>query len=93
MKFKYQLPPELVTKCSEFSEFANGGAQVTILLKNGKLFKEALVSNSMYLVAMRGHPYLPFSIGDIADICQTEEDKNPSQRGNWDFWDDWQDAT
>jgi hypothetical protein len=47
----------------------------------------------MYLVAIRGHANLPFAVGDIADVFQTEEDKNPAERGGWKFWDDWKEPT
>lgn len=47
------------------------------------------MSNSMWLIAARGYKDFPFAIDDIVEIYQTDEDKNPSQRGNWDSWDEW----
>jgi hypothetical protein len=93
MKFKYKLPPELVGKCSTFEEFACGGLQATVRLKNSQVYREVLISNSMYLVAIRGYADLPFAVSEIVDVFQTEEDKSPAQRGGWQFWDDWQKAT
>ena len=90
MTFKYVLPQNLIDKVSnEMKEFANGGTQVTIKTKNGAVFEKVLISNSMWLVAARRYKDLPFAIDDIAEIYQTDEDKNPSQRGDWDFWDEW----
>jgi hypothetical protein len=90
MKFKYVLPQNWIDKVSyELESFANGGTQVTIKTKNGVVFEKILISNSMWLVAARGYKDLPFAIDDIADIYQKDEDKNPSKRGDWDFWDDW----
>jgi len=89
MNYRYKLPQVLIDKASSFCEFANGGAQATIELKNGKVFKEALISNSMAIIAMRGFSMLPFEVEEISDIYQTEEDKNPKERGGWEFWDQW----
>jgi hypothetical protein len=44
----------------------------------------------MYIIAIRNYDDLPFSINDIEDIFQTDEDLNPKKRGGWKFWDDWQ---
>ena len=89
MKFRYTFPAEWIDKLSMMESFANGGTQVTVKLRDGREIKEVLVSNSMWPVAVRGFKDLPFAINEIADIFQTEEDKNPKQRGGWDFWDDW----
>ena len=70
-------------------EFANGGMQVTIKTKSGKVFENVLLSSAKYLVAARGYKDLPFAVEEIVEIYQTDTDKNPSQRGNWDFWDEW----
>lgn len=89
MNFRYTLPERWVAKVSDMDEFANGGVQVTVKTKDGKIFPKVLVSNSKHLVAARGYKDLPFSVDQITDICQSDEDRNPSERGNWDFWDDW----
>jgi hypothetical protein len=90
MTFRYVLPQHWIDKVShEMEEFANGGAQVTIKTKSGDVFEKVLISNSMWIVAARGYKDLPFAVEDIVEIYQTDEDKNPSQRGNWDFWDEW----
>jgi hypothetical protein len=89
MKHKYQLNEYLIDKVSHMSEFANGATQVSIVTKNGTVYREILISNSSWIIAMRGQKELPFSQDDIADIYQSAEDKNPKKRGNWFFWDDW----
>ncbi len=89
MKFKYALAQNWVNKVSQMEEFANGAAQVTVKTKSGVIFEKVLISNSKYPVAARGYKDLPFAIDDIVEIYQTNEDKNPFQRGNWDFWDSW----
>jgi hypothetical protein len=88
--FKYALPKCWIDKISSFTEFANGAAQVSIKIKNGNFFNQILISNSTYIVAMRGHKELPFDVNDIVEIFQTNEDKNPKQRGDWFYWDSWE---
>ncbi len=90
MEYKYKLPSNLVEKASLFEEFANGGAQATIKLIDGRVFNKALISNSSAIVALRGHKELPFKMSEISDIYQTEDDKNPKEKGNWEYWDEWQ---
>jgi hypothetical protein len=70
-------------------QFANGGTQVFVQTNDGRLYEKVLISNSMWIVAMRGEKELPFKIAAIARIIQTEDDKNPKYRGNWEFWDEW----
>ena len=89
MRFKYTLPDNLVKKVVQLDEFANGGHQVTIRLKNGRVYHSVLISNSMWIIAIRGYSDLPFSLSEIEDIFQTESDKNSVERGGWDFWDEW----
>jgi hypothetical protein len=89
MDYKYTLPTALVNKASKFEEFANGGAQATIVLNDGRIFSKALISNSTAIIAMRGYNALPFEVIEISDIYQTDEDKHPNERGNWEFWDEW----
>ena len=89
MRYKYELPGKLVNIARSFSEFANGGAQATIKLKSGQIFSGALISNSSAIIALRGYKDLPFQIAEIECIFQTEQDKNPTRRGCWDFWDKW----
>jgi len=86
---KYRLPDPLIAKAVGFSEFANGGAQATVKLKDGPLFKEALISNATWIIALRGYKYLPFDVSEIEDLFQADEDISPRERDNWDFWDDW----
>ncbi len=90
MNFKYTLPDHLVKKVANMAEFANGGTQVTIRLKDGGQYNSALISNCMWIVAMRGHKDLPFDLSEIEDVFQTELDKRPAERGNWEYWDNWQ---
>jgi len=89
MRFKYTLPDDLVKKVVQLEEFANGGLQATIRLNNGKIYPSVLISNSMWIIAIRGYKDLPFSLSEIEDIFQSESDKNPVNRGGWEFWDDW----
>lgn len=90
MKFRYTLPENWVKKIVDFGEFADGATQVSIRTKDGRVFGEVLISNCMYIIAMRNYDDLPFSIDDIEDIFQTSEDIDPKKRGGWKFWDDWQ---
>jgi hypothetical protein len=64
--------------------------QVTVKLKDGAIHPKVLISNSMWIVAMRGHKHLPFAVSEIEDIFQTEEDRSPHERGRWEYWDDWE---
>jgi hypothetical protein len=89
MKYRYELPEHWVRLVAGMEEFANGGAQVSIRLRDKREFHSILVSNSTYVIAMRGYKDLPFAPEDIEEIYQTDEDKNPRNRGGWDFWDDW----
>jgi len=89
MEFRYVLPQLLIQKASWFAEFANGGMQVTIMLRNGQVYERALLSNCSAIVAMRGYSDLPFAVDEIQDIYQSEEDKCPHERGNWEYWDKW----
>ena len=90
MEYRYRLIDELVQKVSHFHEFANGAAQATVLLKDGRKFHKVLISNSTALIAMRGYKDLPFNTQEISDIFQTEEDIDPKETGGWEFWDKWQ---
>jgi hypothetical protein len=89
MEFKHTLPRHWIDKVRLFYEFANGGTQVSIKVKSGDVYSKVLISNCKHIIAMRNHESLPFDIDDIVDIFQTEEDKNPTQRGGWFFWDNW----
>ena len=89
MKFKYRLPDFWIEIVSNMEEFANGATQVSIKTKDGQNFNEILISNSTWIIAMRGCTDLPFNINDIVEIYQTEEDKQPKERGGWHFWDNW----
>lgn len=89
MKFRYQLTAELIEKTSRLEDFANGGTQVTLRLLDGGEVGGVLISNSMYIAAVRGFKDLPFSIDQIADIYQTADDRNPSLRSEWEYFDKW----
>lgn len=89
MQFKYELSKNWVDKIKNFEEFSNGGMQVSIKANDGTVHKRILISNSMWVVAMRGYRDLPFSLEEISDIFQTEDDKNPAERSGWDYWDKW----
>lgn len=89
VNYKYTLPPQLIEKASHFAEFAYGGAQATVRLKDSRIFQQVLISNCTWIIAMRGFKDLPFKVEDIEDIYQTGADRNPGQLGGWEFWDDW----
>jgi hypothetical protein len=89
MDYRYTVPAQLKEKVATFEEFASGGTQATARLKDGRIFNGLLISNCTAIVALRGYPDLPFSPSDIEDLYQTDEDKNPKERGNWQFWDKW----
>jgi hypothetical protein len=91
MKFKYRLPEDWIRKTELMEEFANGGMQVTVRLKDGREVCGVLLSDATYIIATRGFKDLPFLITEIDDIFQSDDDKHPRQRGGWDFWDDWPD--
>jgi hypothetical protein len=87
MNFKHTLPRLWIERVVHMEEFANGEAQVSIETNDGKKYEGVLISNSTWIIAMRGEKELPFKVEDIAKIFQTEEDKNPKDRSNWIFWD------
>lgn len=89
MKFKYRLPDDWIARVAGMEEFANGAMQVTVRLKNGREVPGVLISDGIYLVATRGFKDLPFGVDEVSDIFQSQDDKNPQQRGGWDYWDKW----
>jgi hypothetical protein len=89
MKFKDRLPDAWAQKVSGMKEFANGATQVSVKLRDGREVRGVLISDARYIIAARGFKDLPFAMTEIADIFQSNDDKDPSQRGGWDFWDDW----
>lgn len=91
VKFKYRLPESWVKKVATLEEFETGATQVSIELKDGRVFRKVLVASSTYIVAARGLKYLPFEMDDIRNIFQFAEDRTPAQRDGWQFWDAWDD--
>jgi len=89
MKFKYELTPLLIEKAKDFGEFAHGGSQATIKLKDGTIFEQAIISNCSVIIAMRGYEDLPFELNEIEDIYQKEEDIWPKDRNGHIYWDEW----
>jgi hypothetical protein len=87
VKYKFQLPESWVRKVARLKEFADGATQVSIELKDGRVFKKVLIADSKYIVAARGRRDLPIEIAEIRNIFQFTEDKNPAQRDGWEFWD------
>jgi hypothetical protein len=87
VKYKFQLPESWVRKVARLEEFADGATQVSIELKDGRVFKKVLIADSKYIVAARGRRDLPIEIAEIRNIFQFTEDKNPAQRDGWEFWD------
>jgi hypothetical protein len=72
-----------------FNEFANGAAQASVRLKDGRIFENVLVSNGSAIIAIRGYDEPPFKSEEIEQIFQAESDKNPQVRNGWTFWDEW----
>lgn len=89
MEYKYKLGDHWVSAIAKMEEFANGATQVSVTLRNGKVFNGLLISACQYIVAARGYTDLPFDLEEIEFISQTEDDKNPKERGNWVYWDKW----
>lgn len=92
-EYKYTLPKFWIDIIRNYPEFIMGGMLVSVKVKDGRVFKEVLISNSTWIIAMRGHKDLPFEIEDIVDIFQTEDDKNMTRRefykrGGWFYWDE-----
>jgi len=92
---KANIPPNrltkhLVEKALNLEEFANGGVQCHVRLKDSSIHPGVLISNATAAIAMRGQSALPFQINDIAELYQTDEDCSPQQCGNWQFFNEWQ---
>jgi hypothetical protein len=90
MNLKYRLPDVWVAKTSAMEEFANGATQVTIRLTGGREVSGVLLSDATYVIAVRGFDDLPFDFADIVDVFQAMDDKTPTIRDGWRFWDNWQ---
>jgi hypothetical protein len=89
MRYRYRLPERLKESAFRLEEFANGGAQCHVRLRSGLIQEGVLVSNSTAIVAMRGQKDLPFAIDDIEELFQTDDDRSPTKRGDWSYFDDW----
>jgi hypothetical protein len=89
MNYRCALPEPLKSEALTFEEFANGAAQATVELKDGRKFERVLISNGTAIVAVRGYEQPPFNVEEIARLYQTNADKNPTERGGWRFWDKW----
>jgi hypothetical protein len=89
MQYRYPLPTRLVEEALKLQEFANGGAQCHARLRDGTIQPGILVSNATAIIAMRDQNELPFSIDDITELYQTDDDCSPKQRDGWKFFDEW----
>lgn len=89
MNYRCPLPAALKSLALDFEEFANGAAQATAELKDGRKFERLLISNATAIIAARGFEDPPFDAADIARLYQSDADKNPKERGGWNFWDKW----
>jgi len=89
MQFRYKLPAHLIDQALALEEFANGGAQCHVRLSDGTVHSGVLVSNATAIIAMRGHRDLPFTVDSVASLFQTDEDRRPKDRGNWEYFDVW----
>jgi hypothetical protein len=92
MKYHYPLSEGLVAQATLLEEFANGAAQCHARLNDGEVFGGLLLSDATAIIAMRGHVALPFAVEAIDRLFQTEEDKSPTLRANWQFFDEWHPA-
>lgn len=89
MNYRCPLTESLRNEAAAFVEFANGGAQATVRLDDGRVFPEVLISNGSAVVAVRGCKVPPFEPSQIASLYQTDEDKDPKERAGWEYWDAW----
>jgi hypothetical protein len=89
MQFRHALPAHLTEQALALHEFANGGAQCHARLNDGTVYSGLLVSNATAIVAMRGYSDLPFPVDSVALLFQTDDDRSPKVRGNWEFFDVW----
>ncbi|MEZ5499808.1 MAG: hypothetical protein R3E77_10320 [Steroidobacteraceae bacterium] len=89
MKLKYKLEHDLIAQAAKCREFANGAAQVSVTLTDGRRFDNVLLSDKTYIIGIKGYSDLPFSPGDIAAISQTPQDVRPRERSGWIFFDEW----
>src|SRR5262245_50547722 len=89
MRYKHELPAHLQAQAVALAEFANGAAQCHAKLHDGSIHGGLLVSNATAIIAMRGHSSLPFPLAAIALLLQQEDDKNPRNRGGWEYFDNW----
>ena len=90
MQFRYPLPARLVEQAVSLDEFANGGTQCHVRLRDGTIHRDVLISNSTAIVAMRGHANLPFAVDDIELLFQADDDRSPAKQVEWQFFDVWQ---
>jgi hypothetical protein len=89
MRYRYPLSARLTAQAVQFTEFANGGAQCHAKLRDGTFHSGILISNSAAIVAMRGYRALPFTVDHVDHLYQDTDDRNPTERDGWDFFDDW----
>ena len=89
MRHRYPLAKRLQDQATTFEELANGGAQCHARLLDGTAYGGLLVSNSTAIIAMRGYITLPFKLDSIDCLFQGDEDRNPTERGGWQFFDEW----
>ena len=90
MNFRYPLSEQLSLQAVSLEEYACGAAQCHVELCDGSVHGGLLVSNASAIVAMRGKTELPFTVDSIDRLFQTTADKNPSRRGDWSYFDNWQ---
>jgi hypothetical protein len=91
MKHLHPLSAALSNQAAALEEFANGGAQCHARLQDGTVHSGLLISNSSAIVAMRGQKTLPFKVEAVVQLFQTDEDRSPVDRADWQFFDDWMD--
>jgi hypothetical protein len=89
MKYLYPLSERLASQATLLEEFANGAVQCHAQLHGGEVFGGLLLSNATAIIAMRQHVALPFAVASIDRLFQTDEDRSPTLRDNWQFFDEW----
>jgi hypothetical protein len=89
VKYRYELPHHLRERASSFVEFASGAAQCHARLKSGSIVSGLLICGGVAIGAMKNEVELPFSVSEVDEIFQTADDESPSQRGGWQFFDEW----
>ncbi|MBD5779853.1 hypothetical protein IEN85_10165 [Pelagicoccus sp. NFK12] len=80
MRTDYELPKPWIQRIAKMVEFAMGGTQVTVRLKNGTEIRKVTISNCKWIIEAQGYDSWPFKMEEIEEIYQTDEDKKDRSR-------------